>query len=69
MRRNQILIHGAVCEACVFATATDIPSGLTENYIYCEVNCIFMLKRAGKCCSAFTPKRKYKGKVHFVYGW
>lgn len=67
MRKNQILIHSAVCEACVFASETDIPSGLTENYMYCEASCI--LTMAGKCCSSFIPKRKYKGKVHVVYWW
>lgn len=51
------------CEACVFATETDKPSGLTENYLYCELKCC--LTRLRRHCSDFIPRRKYKCRVRF----
>lgn len=60
---NQIQLVARSCEACVFSTETDMPSGLTENYLYCELRCC--LTKLGRHCCDFMPKRKYNGRVHF----
>lgn len=69
MRKNQTLLYGKSCEACIFATETDMPSGLIENYLWCESKFRLTKPKFGCVCKRFIPKRKYKGKVHFVYGW
>ena len=58
-----MMIYGRLCEACVFGTETDIPHGLTDNYLYCELHCC--LTRLGQVCNSFIPKRKYNCKVYF----
>lgn len=62
-RKSQIMLYVQVCEACVFGTETDIPHGLIDNYLYCELNC--WLTILNQRCPSFIPKRKYNGKVAF----
>ena len=60
---NRIRLVARLCEACIFSTETDMPSRLTENYLYCELRCC--LTKLGRYCCDFMPKRKYNGRVHF----
>lgn len=54
-----------MCKNCIFATETDMPCGLGDNYLWCEYGCGTTVEH--RWCRNFIPKRKFKRKnIAFV---
>lgn len=49
-----------LCKNCTFATETDMPCGLGDNYLWCEYSC--RMTTDFRWCRNFMAKRKFRRK-------